>query len=106
MYFDYRFLSLDFLTFHLLEHLRSQMAGYSHISIVVVDIDAANVFSLKSATFAEEADNVAPGDLVLLALTDIDRDHRRKRRSFTSMVRETVVLDIRIDIFRQEFFGT
>ena len=106
MYFDDRFLSLDFLALHHLEHLGSQKTGNSHISIVVVDIDAPNVFSLQTATFAEEADDVALGDLVFLTLADIDRDHRSQRRSLISMVREAVVLDIRIDIFRQSFFGT
>ena len=61
--------TLDFLALHLVQHAAQLGAGNGCIGVAVVHNYLSDLGRVQAALLAEEAQNVALADLVLLALT-------------------------------------
>ena len=70
-FFYYGLHALDFLALHIVQHTAQLGAGDGCIGVAVVHIYLSYLRRVQSALLAEETEDVALADLVLLALTYI-----------------------------------
>lgn len=91
-------LPLELFTLHIVEHALQFASLNSGISIIVVDIDAADLSTFQSTTLTQEPDDISFRDLVFLALADIERHHAGGHRA-RKFLRNREVDRISLDIF-------
>ena len=95
-------LPLELFTLHIVEHAPQFASLDSSISIIVVDIDAADLSTFQSAALAQEPDDISFGDLVFLSFADIECHHTR-RHGAGQFFRDREVDCISLDIFGKGF---